>query len=232
MNTAAPRRSLTPYFIGFTVVAILASLGLWQISRGMDKRAGLDAYSSAEGHTWYEQGDAIRPFQQVRIRGAYDSERQLLLDNMIVDGRVGHYVITPLRLEGSDSVLLVNRGWIAPGESLAEQVSVDESGRTVLGRVGQLPRAGVRMGDPFEGSIGWPRHAVYPLAEEVAELLDEPLARFVLLMDEDQADGFVRRWEPEEMSASRHFGYAFQWFAMAAMASGLLVWRLVKRRNG
>lgn len=211
---------------------MLSSLGLWQISRGMDKRASLDAYSSTEGHAWYREGDAIRPFQQLRVRGEFDSQRQLLLDNSIVGGRVGHFVITPVRLEGSDALLLVNRGWIASGDKLAEQISVDESNRTVLGRVGQLPRAGMRMGDPFEGSTDWPKHAVYPVADEVAALLGEELAPFVLLMDDGQADGFVRSWEPEEMSASRHFGYAFQWFAMAAMLSGLLVWRFRKRRRG
>lgn len=232
VNTAVPRRSLTPYFIGFTVVAMLASLGVWQISRGMDKRASLDAYSSTEGHSWYSAGDEVRPFQQLRVRGVYDSGRQLLLDNMIVDGRPGHFVITPLRLEDSGTLMLVNRGWVPPGDSLAEQVRVGDDSRTILGRVGRLPRAGMRMGDPFEGSMGWPRHAVYPVLDEVASLLNEELAPVVLLMDDGQADGFVRRWQPEELSASRHFGYAFQWFAMAAMASGLLVWRLKKRRHG
>ena len=232
MNTTAPRRSFAPYFIGFIVVAILASLGMWQITRGWEKRDRLNAYTGEEGHAQYYEGMELRPFQQLRLRGEFDSARQVLIDNMIVDSRNGHFVITPLRIDGSDRTLLVNRGWVAPGDDLPAQITVAESMRTVYGRVGQLPRAGMRMGDPFESGGDWPRHAVLPLAEEVGELLGEELAPFVLLLDAEQPDGFVRKWQPGEMSASRHFGYAFQWFAMATMLSGLLAWNYRKRKSG
>ncbi len=232
MNTTAPRRSYAPYFIGFIVVAILASLGMWQITRGWEKRDRLNAYTGAEGHSRYSEGMELQPFQQLRLRGEFDSRRQVLIDNMIVDSRNGHFVITPMRIDGSNAVLLVNRGWIGRGDELAGQIAVDESLREVFGRVGQLPRAGMRMGNPFEGGGDWPRHAVFPLAEEVGGLLGEELAPFVLLLDAEQPDGFVRKWQPQEMSASRHFGYAFQWFAMAAMLSGLLAWNFRKRKAG
>jgi cytochrome oxidase assembly protein ShyY1 len=127
--------------------------------------------------------------------------------------------------------LLVNRGWIPQGDkdSVRELVRVPDTPLQIHGRVGQLPRAGMRMGGAFEGSSGWPRHAVYPTREEVSSLLSEDLEPFVLLLDAEDRFGFRRDWEPEEMSASRHFGYAFQWFAMAAMLSGLLVYYYRKR---
>jgi len=53
---------------------------------------------------------------------------------------------------------------------------------------------------------------------------------FVLLMDPDAAGGFVRHWVPEEMGPGRHFAYALQWFAMAAVLAALLVWNFRKRK--
>ncbi len=233
MNTRAHRPAWLPYFIASVVVAILAGLGLWQISRGLDKQLRVDAWEGADSATRYVEGADVESFQKLRVKGRYDSDRQLLLDNMIVNGRNGHFVITPLEIDGSDTVLLVNRGWIDLGEAdaLREQVAVGESPRRLSGRVGRMPRPGMRMGDPFMASDGWPRHAVYPTREEVADLLQVSTAPFVLLLDEGDADGFVRRWEPDTMSASRHYGYAFQWFAMAAVLSGLTIWRFRRRRG-
>ncbi len=231
MTRNATRHDWLPYFIGMLVVAILASLGMWQISRGLDKRANLDAYSSAGGYTGWYDGRNVEPFQQLRLSGSYRDDTQLLLDNMVENGQPGHYVITPL--ETADGLLLVNRGWIprGPDREIETAIALETGALTVHGRVGRLPRAGMRMGEPFAGSSGWPRHAVYPRLDEVEALLGEELIGFVLLLDAEEPNGFVRQWEPEEMSASRHFGYAFQWFAMAAVLAGLLYYRRWKRKR-
>lgn len=234
MNAERRNSSLLPYFIGFSVVAMLAGLGVWQISRGLEKQAGRDAFNAATGTVRYDAGADTRPFQPLRVRGVFDADRQLLLDNAIVDSRNGHFVITPLRLDGSDALLLVNRGWIprGPDDEHRAAIALDEDTVSVTGRVGRLPKAGMRMGDPFAGSSGWPRHAVFPALADVEALLGEPLEPFVLLLDPAADGGFVREWAPEEMSASRHYGYAFQWFAMAAVLAALLTWQRYKRRRG
>lgn len=231
MKTPSLASRLLPYFIGTLVIAILAGLGLWQITRGIEKRAGLDAYAADSDHTSYSAGMQTRPFQMLRLRGQYISDRQVLLDNMVSGGQNGHFVITPFRSDAG--TLLVNRGWMSQDDPVALQktVAVEEETLRIRGRVGQLPRAGMRMGGAFEGSDGWPRHAVYPTSEEIEELLNEELLPFILLLDADEKHGFRREWEPEELSASRHFGYAFQWFAMAAMLSGLLVFQYRRRKR-
>jgi surfeit locus 1 family protein len=198
----------------------------------MEKRASLDAFSAEGGFESYYAGMDVRPFQQLRATGEYWSDRQVLIDNMIQDGRNGHFVITPLELAGDGPLLLVNRGWIekiAPGGA-SDRVRLGPVTLTVRGRVGTLPRAGMRMGDAFADADEWPKHAVFPKADDVAAELDRAVLPFVLLLDAAEPNGYVREWEPEEMSASRHFGYAFQWFAMAAVLSGLLVWRFRRRR--
>lgn len=46
-------------------------------------------------------------------RGRWLAGKTLFLDNKIHRSQPGYHVLTPLQLSGSQSVVLVNRGWIA-----------------------------------------------------------------------------------------------------------------------
>jgi surfeit locus 1 family protein len=49
-------------------------------------------------------------------------------------------------------------------------------------------------------------------------------------MDHEEEHGFVRHWVPTAFGPGKHFAYAFQWFAMGAVLSGLLVWNYRKKQ--
>jgi cytochrome oxidase assembly protein ShyY1 len=51
----------------------------------------------------------------------------------------------------------------------------------------------------------------------VEQQLGIALYDYQLLLDEADADGFVRRWRPALMAPERHVGYAVQWFAFAVV---------------
>jgi len=57
-------------------------------------------------------------YQHIEAGGRYDEGRQILIDNMVNDGRAGYFVITPFALTGG-GWLLVNRGWVPLGASRA-----------------------------------------------------------------------------------------------------------------
>ncbi|MDB5819414.1 MAG: transrane cytochrome oxidase, partial [Rhizobacter sp.] len=38
------------------------------------------------------------------------------------------------------------------------------------------------------------------------------------------ADGLLRQWALPALDVQKHYGYAFQWFAMCALITGLYVW--------
>ena len=227
-----PLPSWLPLVVGAALVALFAGLGAWQISRGFDKRIEYLSFEDDTGFASWQDGMEIEPYQHLQVTGTYNNENQVLLDNIIVNSRYGYYVITPLLGVGEGPVLLINRGWI---ERTADPIkmstlSVPSEWVTVRGRVGRLPRAGMKMGDAFTPGDDWPKTAVYPSYEDMAGALGTDVQPFVLLMDQEEEHGFSRQWTPGGFGPEKHFGYALQWFAMAAVLSGLLIWNHRKKK--
>ncbi len=225
--------SWLPLLVGGLLVAQFAGLGAWQISRGLEKRADQQLFRDETGFSAWQDGMEVRPYQRLKATGRFDNERQLLLDNIVVETRYGAYVLTPLIGMEGEPVLLVNRGWVEKMPSASfdiTQLEVPTDRITVRGRAGSLPRAGMKMGDAIAPGQDWPKTAVYPSSEEVAAALGREVQAFVLLMDHEEQHGFYRHWVPTEFGPGKHFGYALQWFAMGAVLSGLLIWNYRKKK--
>jgi len=231
-KTKKPLPSWLPLIVGALLVAQFAGLGAWQISRGLEKRAEQQLFRNETGFATWNNGMDIRPYQRLKASGSYDTEHQVLLENIIVNSRYGYYVITPLVGPDDQPVLLINRGWIEKTNEPLDTASLEvPSGHiTVRGRAGSLPRAGMKMGEAFRPGQDWPQAAVYPSPEDVAAVLGTEVQPFVLLMDHEEEHGFIRHWVPTEFGPGKHFGYALQWFAMGAVLSGLLAWNYRKKR--
>jgi len=233
LNESIKRKFLAwlPYVIGAILVVQFVALGVWQIDRGLDKRAEKQAFVSQAGFASWSNGMVVRSFQKLKATGRLDGQHQFLLENIIINSRYGYYVLTPLVIADDEPVLIINRGWF---ERSQEEVDITvlllpDAQVTVRGRAGSLPRAGYRMGDAITPGAGWPKRAVYPILDEVAQALGRDVQSFVLLLDPEDEYGFFRHWVPEEMGPGRHYAYALQWFAMGIVLAGLLVWNFRKR---
>jgi len=224
-------RSWIPYVIGAILVVQFAALGVWQVSRAFEKRAEQQAFAAQTGFASWSDGVDVRPFQKLKATGRFDVERQFLLENIIINSRLGFYVLTPLHVADDTPLLLINRGWFERGEAKVapDKLSLPDSKVTVRGRAGSLPKAGYRMGEAIPADAEWPKRAVYPILDEIADALGAPVQPFVLLLDPEDSHGFFRHWIPEEMGPGRHYAYALQWFAMGIVLAGLLIWNFRKR---
>jgi surfeit locus 1 family protein len=227
-NRFANRR-FAPSLVGTALVVVgvvlFVNLGLWQLRRAEQKGQLQAAYEQGQQTTFALTADgtsALDRYQHVRARGRYVDDRQILLDNMpSAQGRPGYRVLTPFELEAG-GWLLVDRGWIPMGDRRSDLplLRVDGDSREVTGRLDELPRPGIRMGEDLPESTSiWPRVMNFPERETIERALGTRIERYILLLDPSQPDGFEREWQMlTRFGPERHVGYAIQWFAFAFVA--------------
>jgi surfeit locus 1 family protein len=215
----APRAFTT--LLTCVLIALLLSLGRWQLRRADEKRQLFDSFAAGMGATRPIDLETprLRRYQHVQASGHYDQARQILIDNMVNAERAGYFVITPFALSGGGWVL-VNRGWVPLGASRAERpvIPVDAGNRLLRGRADNMPSPGIQMGTKAKLAPPYPVVASFPSRAEIAQLLQESSwtnAADVVLLDPAEPDGYVRNWSAPGLPPMRHVAYAVQWFALA-----------------
>lgn len=214
-------------------VALTANLGAWQLRRAAQKvalqaalesRAQLPALAASDLARTAEAAQA-QHFRAVRLRGHWVSGHSVFLDNRQMGDRVGFYLVTPLQLEGRPEAVLVQRGWVPR----------DQRDRTLLPNV-PTPTGLVDV----VGHIAPPPARLYEFAAAASGVIRQnlDLGEFAVetglqlaplsVQQSDTAatagDGLLRAWPRPAVDVQMHYGYAFQWFAMCALMTGLYVW--------
>jgi len=232
----APRPFTT--LLTIALIALLLSLGRWQLRRADQKRALDDAFAAGAERTLVidSQTHGLPRYQHIEATGKYDPTRQILIDNISnAEGRAGYFVITPFALQGGGWVL-VNRGWVPTGASRAEKPPIEVSSgvRELHGRIDNLPRAGIRLGQSVRLASPYPVVANFPTHAEIAQLLREtswiPATELVLL-DAGEPDGYLRQWQAPGLLPMRHVAYAVQWFALALTLAVIYVVTNLRRER-
>ena len=155
-------------------------------------------------------------------RGHFEIGRQFLVDNRIHREQPGYHVVTPLRIEGSEMRVLVNRGWVPALARHSDVPAVATPGGTV-----ELRGIAVVPGSRFftlgnEADSGWqPVWQNLDLAR-FSRLAGYPVQPVVLQLAADAPAGFVRDWPRPDERKERHLSYALQWYGFAA--SAVLIW--------
>ena len=221
-------------------VAATANLGAWQLRRAaqkialesaLDSRASMPAISTGElaASTALAEPQRYRP---VQLRGRWVAGQTVFLENRQMESRVGFYVITPLRLAGRSDAVLVQRGWVPRDlrdRTLLPRVPTPDGDVDVIGHIAPPPARLYEFAAAASGVIRQNLDVPSFAAESGLTLL--PLS----VQQDDAAstrgDGLLRRWSRPAVDVQKHYGYAFQWFALCALMTGLYVWfQLVRPR--
>ena len=218
-------------FVGGALVAVLVptfvSLGLWQ----WNKAAGKEARQSlldARGHEPVVQlaaaavdAESLR-YRHVTVRGRYEPQFQILIDNRVHQERAGYHVVTPLRIEGSDMRVLVNRGWV-PAALDRKLPSVETpSGEVDLLATAVIPGTRFFTLAPEQTGSGWQTLWQNLDLARYRQAVDFRLQPIVLQLEPESAGGgFVREWPRFDERIERHIGYAWQWFGFAVATVGI-----------
>ncbi|MFK8029240.1 MAG: SURF1 family protein [Gammaproteobacteria bacterium] len=216
------------------LIAGMCSLGVWQLGRADEKRERLEAFDTGSALQNVTLQAMPPRYSRAEVRGRYDDSRQIITDGFSIDKRAGYQVLTPFVVEGSDTVLMVNRGWrVWTGRrDNVQGLEADNVVRTLRGRVERFWQPGMVLGGGNAGeSTNWPRIVVYPQHDEISTWMQQPVAVWQLLLDAEEDDGFVRQWKPGGLPPERHLGYAVQWFALAITLLVLYLIILFKRSN-
>lgn len=209
------RPRIGPFLLLLLPACICVGLGLWQLDRAEQKRALAAELAERAAAEPLEIGDAlVEPsgvhYRRVLVRGQFERDGQIFIENRHHAGQVGFHVVTPLKIAGSERRVLVNRGWVP-----TMSAEVPEGPVTVHG-VADVPSAPALVlhgSDQAARQWGqrWP-YLTLPLYTAVAS---HPLQPIVVLQDPDDANGFARYWPREFPKEGMHIGYAVQWFAFA-----------------
>lgn len=166
------------------------------------------------------------------ITGEYDYDRQLLLTLRSRQGSPGVNLLTPLRISGSDTAVLINRGWIyAPdGMSADARPWRESSPRDAVGFVRVM-----ETGDSTNvRSPGRPDAVRRPHLATIASMLPYPVAPYyvVLTSPGSNPDSTPPRVPAPALDEGNHRSYAVQWFMFALIAVGGTAILLLRRRSG
>lgn len=216
-------------------------LGWWQLDRAAQKTALLQSQQAqAERAPLSAVELAAAPQlareqlqRRVRLRGHWLDAHTVYLENRPMAGRTGFYVITPLQLTGRTEAVLVQRGWlprdVRDRERLPE-LPQQPAEVEIEGRLIEAPTRLYQLGEAGGGRIRQNLDAV-AFAQEIRR----PLLPLTVLQQGDAlagTDGLLRDWPAPDAGVQKHYGYAFQWFALGALILGLYVWfQLIRPRR-
>jgi len=216
--------SLWPTVGMLCTLGILVGLGLWQLDRAEQKRLLLERYEATAGTEPIRLGSPMEAdsglrYQPAEVYGVMDAKHQFLLDNKVRQGRVGYYVLTPLRIAHSRLAVLVNRGWVPQGGTRQDlpELPAPQDGVALKGILDIPPARVFVLGEGEDRDPGWPKVLQRIRLDLQQTQLGYALLPVVLLLDPEQPHGFVRDWRPVVFGPERHIGYAFQWFSLATV---------------
>ncbi|MCB1773351.1 MAG: SURF1 family protein [Gammaproteobacteria bacterium] len=218
------RPALWPTVAFLLLLPLLLGLGLWQLDRAGVKQSLVEQRAAGEVSPPLDLSltiglDTADRYRPAMVRGRYDASQQWLLDNRVFRGQPGYHVFTPFVAQGGERpTLLVNRGWVAVGETreYLPRLPVPEGDVELSGHLDSPASVGLVLGEPPLHSVE-DRVAVLSLdiaALSAARGID--LLPYALVLDENRPGSLQYDWSPvPEMGPEKHLGYAVQWFGLA-----------------
>ena len=219
---------LTSFSIFFVFVFVF--LGIWQIERAANKEGLLQDFNSEQESPPTRLTSQSPNWSRVFVDGVFDSSRQILIDNQIHNGKVGYKIFTPFRFD-ENKIVLVDRGWIAQGQSRSDlpQLNILEKKSRIIATV-TSPEQGVLAGSELLTNE-WPRVSQSKAVEVIASAFNEPILDIVLVLDpgSSQITEFIQI-KPFAITPVKHYGYAMQWFTMSIVLLGMFLYALKREK--
>lgn len=206
-------------------VAVMIRLSVWQVDRLQERRAAnallrqqLDAAPISLNEADLQSIDlAQMPDRRVIATGTFDFSEQILLKVQNYRGSAGSHLVAPLRLEGHDVAILVDRGWIPESQS-APSVweQFEEPGTVTVEGVIQRTQTARGVDPPTQPQQEWFRIDVQAIERQLPYRV---LPVFISQSPPVEGNRELPYREDAivDLSEGPHLSYAVQWAIFALM---------------
>lgn len=211
------------------VAALTFSLGQWQLRRAAQKQ-NLQLAIEAQSNQFIlnaqdlalEKNSLAVVHRRATLKGIWRAEHTVFLDNRQMNGKPGFIAITPLVLDGTGQIILVQRGWAL--RNFADRTKLPDIQTpvglvTVHGRIAPPPSKLYEFKGAESGRIRQ-NIDISAFSREIAL----PLMPVSMIQTGPANEGLLRDWAAPNVGIDKHYGYAFQWFGLCALMVGLYVW--------
>ena len=226
-------RRLFALIIPLCGAIVFARLGIWQLSRLAERRAfnatllqRLDRPPVDIADLPSDTADAH--YRRVTLRGAWLYGKEVVWAGRTRHGSPGVNFLTPLKIAGRDSVVIVNRGWAYSPDATTIDNSRwrDGDSATIAGYVETW-----RPETPAAAGATPRERTVHTLAHQaIAQSAGLPVASYLVVQTSDslaKPDSVPVRLVYPSLDEGSHENYAIQWFSFAtiALVGGVALYR-------
>jgi surfeit locus 1 family protein len=231
--------------LAVALAALFIWLGFWQLDRRVERRAanGVVRTRLAMPTTPFSELARARPSfdsamdtdssnrpwdRRATVTGVPDHDNEFVVTGRSRNGSPGVHIFTPIKVQGDDRVVLVNRGWVyAPDAATVDLSRWREGRRTFSGYTVQMPTGDIRSNVKGRG--------LRPLLfTGVRRLLPYGFHGLYIVSLDSATDTTPVRLPAPDLNDGPHLSYAIQWFCFAAIAlvgAGIVVARSFKGRG-
>ncbi len=208
--------------LAISFAAVCISLGFWQLRRLSARQSANTLLASRRLAPEVELDSlpadtSAAHFRRVSVSGAYDYANEIVLTLRGRDGSPGVNILTPVRRTGSDTAVLVNRGWVYSPDGMTVDKEKWREGGTLEGNgfIETFPTKG-----PFDApNPARPRSFRRLDRSALSRVFPYPIANYyVVLTDSANSPNIPPRVEPAPLDEGPHRNYAIQWFSFAAIS--------------
>ena len=214
-------------------VGLTCSLGLWQLGRAAEKTS-LQQARTQQAEKPVLNGQSLKVgsdpsdaredllHRRMVLTGHWQHQHTVYLENRQMNAKPGFFVLTPLKLEGVGTTVLVQRGWVQ--RSFTDRTALPPVAQSserveVAGNLAPWPSRLYDFGGEEQGLIR--QNLDWQVFRQQTGL---DLPRYTLLQSGAASEGLLREWPVVASGVAKHHGYAFQWFGLSALIALLYVW--------
>ena len=212
-------------------VPITISLGIWQIERAEEKKLIIANYDKllVSAPVRLQKNQTLDNWQPIETTGIYQ-DLVVYEDNAINSGKAG-FKVYHLFQNSDGTLVFIHRGFVERNliKNNLPEIDIPVGKRAIKGTtlfkqnntfIKNVEESDSRIIQEFSASV---------LIERFPILKDRYLHPFLLNLDIRDADKYQSIEKPVNMSASKHIGYAIQWFGLCAALIILTIYAYRKK---